>query len=512
MKYYNGAFMNNKRVDWIFLIISIDILLIICETTSITSFDPNSFYYIVQLPYYYYIGLVTILIVILRNLCTGLENKMKNAISITLLCFYIGAIRNYIVPGFHHFDVYGYLPVITSTLNSGYLIQNNSTIYYTEYPIGAIFFSVLKVICNIDYMHLSIYYQTFVDIIFPLFIFLISFTISKFVGTGYEKYVFVPSLIISTSLIGVLVPLSYAILMYCLFVYLCIKNMLIETINSKILAIYFGVVIVLTNPTTAYLMLIGLTVPSILSIDTLKVKVSNYFILFITLLLSQTYYRSIVTSTTIINAIKSFLSFDLTATTNRINIASPNISFLIDYTIYKLKLILIVLLSILSSLVIINRLRKNKSKIDFFILSSLSSFILLFVIGFIALPGFIERPIIFITIYLSISFPFLLYHLEMKNVSTNLAIAAVILLVLMTFINTGWYDSYNVVPMSEISGGNFVDKHPELDMSYNPFPKNIYIKRSTNFEILRGEKIDGYLKNIERKKAIYNNGDFIYYN
>jgi NhaP-type Na+/H+ or K+/H+ antiporter len=263
-------------------------------------------------------------------------------------------------------------------------------------------------------------------------------------------------------------------------------------------------------------MLFGLIAFSFLPTNELKRNGRNFFFLFFSILLTQTIYRSVTTLLTIANTIQNSIFADMAATTARINIQSPDAGFLFCYYIFILELILIILLSLITSVALIIQLYKSNYKnrnIEFFMVSSLLSFVLLFMISFISLPAFIERPIAFIVLYLCLSLPFLLYQLEKtRKIYTNLIIAIVFILIIFTVLIAGWYSPYNVITTSEITGRNFLTKHPELEIEDGWSMKNVYIKRLTNFEVMRGEKIKGYLENVENKSSIYHNGDFIVYN
>lgn len=109
--------------------------------------------------------------------------------------------------------------------------------------------------------------------------------------------------------------------------------------------------------------------------------------------------------------------------------------------------------------------------------------------------------------------PLLLSQLEKKNLLFKyVIILLIILLIVLTVINTGWYHPYNIVTTSEITGRDFLIQHPELDIPNEWCAEDLYIKRMSNFEILRGENVEGYLENIDKKKSVYNNGNFIVYN
>ena len=108
--------------------------------------------------------------------------------------------------------------------------------------------------------------------------------------------------------------------------------------------------------------------------------------------------------------------------------------------------------------------------------------------------------------------PFLLLQIEKKKTFfRNLIFASIVLLIALTVLNTGWYHSYNVVTSSEISGRLFLTQHEELEILNKWAPQNVYIKRITNFVKLRGERVEGYLEDVDNKQPIYDNGNFIIY-
>lgn len=506
--------MSKRYLDLFVLLFAIDILLITINRITISSYEPDPFFYIKNLPYYYYIGLFSVLAITIYNIFNTEAKKYINIASICTLCFYLGGIKNFVATGYSHFDIYGVISIINKVINAGYLIKTN-TIYPSEYPVSIAFFSIFKLIGGFSNEQLVIYYQSFLSILVPIFILLLSNSICKTNFNSYRKFMFIPPFIISISLANVLAPLSYAIILYEIFLYFYIEQLKSKSTRNVIILIILSIIIILTNPTTAYILVAGFLIQALVSINELKIKLSSFFVLYFSLLLSQTVYRSTTTTNTIANTIINTLAHDVSSTTERITIISPNIYYIFEYRLYILKVILIVLLAIISFISIITKMNKSNYKsstIEFFIASSLIGFVGLFVISFIALPQFIERPLPFITLILCISLPYMVSNVEsIKKIYKKMVFMTLIFLILISVLNNGWSDSYNLITPSEIDGREFLIQHNELKISNEWAPKNVYLKRISNFEILKNEHVTGYLQNVDSKNSIYHNGNFIIY-
>lgn len=520
-KEYKSMKVNNRRcgklrikgryLDLLLVLLSINILTVVIYNINIPPYEPDAFFYIKNLPYYYYLGLIIVVATLIKNIF-DLNKKYMNIALIISLCFYLGGIKQFILSGLPTFDIYGVMLIINNMVNIGHITQEH-TIYPSEYPISIIFFCMLKLIGGFSSEQLLDYYQSSVSIITPMLILLISSSVCKVDIKSYNKFIFVPSFIISISLANILAPLSYAIIIYEIYLYVYFEQLKHNRINHSIILITLSVLIILTNPTTAYILLAGHMIPSLISFKELRIKLSNIFLLYGSLLLSQTIYRSESTTNAIATSILNVLSQDISSTNDKINITSPDMYYIIEYRLYILKVIIIILLSIVVSGLIIKKINKNNyklSEISFFLSSCLISYIILFMISFIALPQFMERPLSFIIILLSISLPYFMLEIgSIKGSYKHIVVSILTLLILISVLNSGWNESYNRISQTEIYGRDFLHLHKELKITNEWIPKDTYIKRVSNLKIIRHEYIKGYLENIDIKHSIYNNGNFI---
>lgn len=269
---YHSIFRNFK-IHWIFLINSLSIWILTIATFHIYKFPPDTFYYVTQLPFFYWIGMgINCFIFILLLDQFMLTSSKKGALYsffMLILILYIFGIPSISYTYPRIIDVHGVVKFLDAMVNGGGLIHtgNYQGIYYlNSYPLLAIFSCMICLILEISMVIFAKYYPLYLIFILSVLLYATCKRIKK------EYALFAPVAYISSTFVQEynLAPQAHALVLTAVFVFFILYIFVSgnNVIGIRALIILSWIAIVLTHPSTPIYHLICLCVCAIFFVYT----------------------------------------------------------------------------------------------------------------------------------------------------------------------------------------------------------------------------------------------------
>jgi len=259
---------NLTYITLIALVLSFIFWLLTIATNSISRFPASAFYYIQQLPAYYWAGMILIIFAIITTLIAKSRLKLKIPCLIELLIIFELALflfgtapAIYENPRFH--DTYAIINFINILNTDGVVTITGELGYLHSMPGAIIFFSAMSQLADITSMEIAHYYTILLMLILSMAIYCIARKVNK-------TYAFIAPVGLLSYAWGQeyhMAPQSFSLILYVIFWLIFI----VQVVNRKNVYLYncllllLSLSMIISHPLTPLFLL--LNIASIMLLD-----------------------------------------------------------------------------------------------------------------------------------------------------------------------------------------------------------------------------------------------------
>lgn len=236
--------------------ISISLWFFTAGMVKISEFPPNAFFYLNNLPFEYWLGLIATLALFgVRGFVRDRARTVLELSTLFLLCMYLFGLSSFVFQNPWFLDTYQHEGNALALLNSGGW-YNGPVWYVYQFPGTYTFFAELTAVAGIDPFQLMKYYPTGLSLVVALLLY-------STVRSYSQRYAFVSSAFI---LSGLWFQLHLSPQSLELIPYIGLLFLLIKIIDDKphrtrwmLIAVSITPILVLDHPETPLVLSLGLT-------------------------------------------------------------------------------------------------------------------------------------------------------------------------------------------------------------------------------------------------------------
>lgn len=523
--------LKNGKIIPIILVWMTIFWLLTYYTMNITAFKPDSFFYIENLPIFYWIGIIFgcyVLGILILKSDEILHKTVFELILTILFVLYLFGTPVFVYASPQFIDTYGVINRVSDTILNGHILALGG--YDIEYPLQIVFFSQLAII-SMSIFQLAKIFPLINVFIVSLFIYLLAKKINP-------KYcIIAPIFYLTISWLDIqhLSPQSYGLMLTVMFLYFLITRFIEKTNIVKTLFLFLiMIVIVFSHPISPLLNFMPLLIIWIVTLLLSYSKLSSKFnfikrdkIINILILQGVFYFGYSMYLVEGIfgrflqdlnRSLMNFLYGGKSLSIVDFTITKPMFSYMMTYYLREISLILIALLGLLAIIIILS---KKRDKIG--ILLSCIFFGYMSIFGYLFLTGtsgFVDRGFAFALMILPLLVVSILgYHdKEYSFKIFNIFFIVLFIFSLVTFPITNQGTAPYMVPStSEIAASDFIYSNPQLEQdvkySYSGSPA-VYNQYWFNYITLKHQKGQDYINsfNLIGLNKIYDSGQAKIYN
>lgn len=531
-KFVEHISQNQEKIITLLLVNMFTLWLLTISTTHINKFPPDAFYYVKQLPIYYWSGIILACIVLFFLLHNPQSKSKKHELIqsisfIIILMLYLFGTPSFIYTAPRYMDTYIFsYEIINPVIEAGSAcIPYRGYMYQTEFQGSTILFSMLSQSIGVSTSLISKYYSIYCVFIISILIYVIARKVSKkyclFAPVTYLSLAWTPSYHFC--------PQSHALMLSIVFFFLLIILIIDKgnNINKKILIIIVWVAICTSHAATPILNLISLfflffshiflkysslfTKRNLLErISTKMESLPHLLILFVTIYVAYLLYESNFIISRVISTLQETIDNMLYRETFVVvdrGITTPMQSYIFCYNIRMAIIIGTMMFGLLS---IFYLFLKSKDRTSSFVISCLFvgySFLgVYFVVSGYNIYG-PDRSFILLLVPFS-SLCSMVLHTESKLTNNNhktitSKIFRIFKISLVLFVITALFlfpvtkyagEPYEFISESEYAGGEFILQHPSL-LPYTTFYQPLtFTNLRYNWWVLKNQQGDEYIK------------------